>query len=444
MTVHPIKSILPRGLYGRAALILIVPIITIQLVVSVVFIQRHFEGVTQQLTANIVREIEYFATRVQAAPDDAAISALITEMSAPFGFAIRPLAQGDLRHEDVVAFDDLTGCGVVANLRQGLPGITMVDLASRSRAVIVDLDIAGRGFEVVFDRYRVSASNPHQLLVLMIGVSLLMTVISFMFLRNQVRPIRRLARAAEAFGKGQRIDFHVSGATEVRQAGKAFIDMRDRIERQIEQRTLMLSGVSHDLRTPLTRLKLGLSLIAPDAETDALIRDVDDMEEMLEEFLAFARGDSLEQIEKIDPASLMQQLASDTSRSGDVIELVLPPDIDGPVLVAMRPTAVRRALDNLVTNALRYGSRCRISLAITASDIVFTVEDDGPGIPPDQRPRAVRPFVRLDAARNQNRGTGVGLGLAIVMDIAGSHGGRLDLGDSAALGGLRADLHLPR
>ncbi|MCB1368066.1 MAG: HAMP domain-containing protein [Rhodobacteraceae bacterium] len=444
MTVHPIKSILPRGLYGRAALILIVPIITIQLVVSVVFIQRHFEGVTEQLTANIVNEIGYFSTRVRTAPDDAAIDVLITELSAPLGLAIRPMAPGEMRHGDIVPFDDLTGRGVVANLREGLPGIVMVDLASRGREVILTLDIEGRGFEVVFDRYRVSASNPHQLLVLMIGVSLLMTVISFMFLRNQVRPIRRLARAAEAFGKGQRIDYHVSGATEVRQAGKAFIDMRDRIERQIEQRTLMLSGVSHDLRTPLTRLKLGLSLIAADTETVALIRDVDDMEEMLEEFLAFARGDSLEQIEKTDPAALLQQLASDTSRSGDTIELVLPSEGPSPVLVAMRPNAVRRALDNLVTNALRYGSRCRIELAITDSDIVFTVEDDGPGIPPDQRRRAVRPFVRLDTARNQNRGTGVGLGLAIVMDIAGSHGGRLDLRDSVSLGGLRAELHLPR
>lgn len=444
MAFHPIKSILPRGLYGRAALILIVPIITIQLVVSVVFIQRHFEGVTQQLTANIVKEIGYFATKVRLADSDAAITALIAEVSEPLGFVIRPLPTGGRNTGDIVPFDDLTGRGVVANLREGLPDIIMVDLASRTREVIVTLDIDGRAFEVVFDRYRVSASNPHQLLVLMIGVSLLMTVISFIFLRNQVRPIRRLARAAEAFGKGQRIDYHVSGATEVRQAGQSFIDMRDRIERQIEQRTLMLSGVSHDLRTPLTRLKLGLSLIGPDPETEALIRDVDDMEAMLEEFLAFARGDSLEQIEKTDPAGLLQQLASDTSRSGAAIELVLPAKRRSPVMVAMRPNAVRRALDNLVTNALRYGSRARIALTITESDIVFTVEDDGPGIPPDQRPRAVRPFVRLDNARNQNRGTGVGLGLAIVMDIAGSHGGRLDLGDSAALGGLRADLHLPR
>lgn len=282
-----------------------------------------------------------------------------------------------------------------------------------------------------------SATNPHQLLVLMIFTSLLMTAVAFLFLRNQLRPITRLARAAEDFGKGRLAPYRPRGALEVRAAGRAFLDMRERIERQIEQRTLMLSGVSHDLRTPLTRLRLGLALLPEDPEVAALQADVAQMERMVDEFLAFVRGDAMEGTEPTDAVALVRAVAE---RAGAVLA-----EIRGePAPVEMRPQAVTRAVENLVSNARRYGSRVEISLWFREGSLWITVEDDGPGIPPEKRDEALRPFTRLDASRDPNKGGGVGLGLSIASDIALSHGGALRLGQSARLGGLKADLTLAR
>ena len=296
---------------------------------------------------------------------------------------------------------------------------------------------------VAFSRYRVTASNPHQLLVLMIFTSFLMTLIAYAFLRNQLRPMTRLAVAAEAFGKGRSVPYRPRGANEVRAAGRAFLDMRARIERQIEQRTLMLSGVSHDLRTPLTRLKLGLAMLDDEAEAAPLLRDVDDMERLLDAFLSFARGDAPEDPEATDPRGLVGQVVENARRAGQDVTLVAAEGQQGGTAM-LRPRAVTRALENLVGNAVRYGSRAEVRLVLTERSVRITVEDDGPGIAPDRRDEALRPFTRLDAARNQDRGGGVGLGLTIAADIARSHGGRLTLGRSEAMGGLKAELLLAR
>jgi two-component system osmolarity sensor histidine kinase EnvZ len=217
--------------------------------------------------------------------------------------------------------------------------------------------------------------------------------------------------------------------------------MRHRIERQMEQRTLMLSGVSHDLRTPLTRLKLGLSMIDGDEEVDAMKRDVNDMERMLDTFLDFARMDALDDPAIVDAAAFAREAVADAMRGGGDAVFA---GAEGGGRISVRPMAVRRALDNLIGNALRYGNRAEVSVSVMDRSVRFTVEDDGPGIPAGQRELAMRPFARLDAARNQNKGTGVGLGLAIAADIARQHGGVLRLGESARLGGLRADLVLAR
>jgi len=294
---------------------------------------------------------------------------------------------------------------------------------------------------VSLSRGRVSASNPHQFLVLMAFVGAVMTLVAFIFLRNQLRPIRRLARAAEAFGKGRIEPYKPSGATEVRSAGNAFLDMRARIERQIEQRTMMLSGVSHDLRTPLTRLKLALSMMEESPEQQALSRDVDDMERLLDEFLTFARDEALDDLQETDPVGLVRDLVEKAAGAGGKVELG---EILGAGKVMMRPVAIRRALDNLIGNALRYGSRARVSVHFAERRLRLIVEDDGPGIPEEMRLEALKPFARLDSARNQDRGSGVGLGLSIAQDIAHRHGGALHLRDSAALGGLMAEIILPR
>ena len=419
-----LKRFMPRGLYGRAAMILIVPIVTLQLVVSIAFLQRHFEDVTGQLTYGLGVELQLL--RDELAEGELAEGAI-------------PDWVGD----EIVRrrWYDLSGRVVVDVLLLMVPEISWIDLAEDDKQVQLGLTVAGESVEMTLTRRRVSASNPHQLLVLMIFTGILMTTVAFLFLRNQVRPIRRLARAAEAFGKGRVLDYSPRGALEVRAAGRAFLDMRARIERQIEQRTMMLSGVSHDLRTPLTRMKLGLTMLEQGAETDALIRDVEEMEALLTAFLDFARSDALDDPEEVDVLALARQVAEDAGRMGGRVELVLPGAVP---LSALRPGAVRRALSNLLTNALRYGSRARLSLTVMDRALRFTVEDDGPGIAPGDRDRAVRPFARLDEARNQNRGGGVGLGLAIANDVARSHGGNLRLSDSADLGGLRVDLVLAR
>ncbi|KNG92848.1 ATP-binding protein [Pseudaestuariivita atlantica] len=434
-----LKRYVPRGLYGRAALILILPVLTIQLVVSIVFVQRHFEGVTVQMVDSISRELNLFTHRIEAGagPDDAALADLMDELGYD---ATWPDADGPAR-EDERFWYDLTGGVVTRTLVENVPALQQVRLPTE-REVIVVLGAGGRVVELSFDRSRVSASNPHQLLVNMLVFGVLFTIIAYLYLRNQLRPITRLAHAASAFGKGQRVDYKPSGAIEVREAGTAFLDMRARIERQIEQRTRMLSGVSHDLRTPLTRLKLGLSMQDDDAEATAMLRDVEDMQRLVDEFLSFARGDAASgEPEEIDPVAFAQGVVEDARRGG--IDVTLGHVDDTAPLVA-RPLSLRRALDNLIGNAVRYGTRAEVSVEVGPGSICFRVEDDGPGIPEDDREAAMRPFVRLDPARNQDMGSGVGLGLTIAADIARGHGGTLVLGHSDRLGGLRADIVLAR
>lgn len=434
-----LKRYMPRGLYGRAALILIVPIFTIQLVVSIVFIQRHFEDVTRQMTANVVRELSFLLDEIDAEESlDGALEEL-EELREPLAFRTElPTAQVI---EDGRLFYDLSGRIIIEVLRTAEPDIKAIDLSTEDHLVTLLAPTRHGDMLLEFSRRRVSASNPHQLLVLMVFTGLLMTLIAFLFLRNQLRPIKRLAVASEAFGKGRSVPYHPSGATEVRAAGSSFLNMRNRIERQIEQRTRMLSGVSHDLRTPLTRLKLGLSMEEQDEDVAAMLRDVEDMEQLLDGFLNFARGDAADELLESDPVVIAHEAVEKAARGGRDVAIGT---VEGAGRTMLRPVAIGRALDNLIGNALRYGTRARVSVALTDKAVRFTVEDDGPGIAPEDREEALKPFVRLEPARNQNRGSGVGLGLAIAIDVARGHGGTLRLGESEDLGGLKVDLVLAR
>ncbi|MCA8880702.1 MAG: HAMP domain-containing protein [Rhodobacteraceae bacterium] len=433
-----LKWWMPRSLYGRAALILILPIISVQVVVSVVFIQRLFEDVTAQMTRSVLAEIEYLVDRIEAQPGLAAAQLVARTLGPSLGLEATIPAQpidGDSR-----PFYDLSGRVVIRTLREAMPEISGIDLATDPRAVHVSFGSRFGGLELAMPRSRVSATNPHQLLVWMIFTSVLMTLIASIFLRNQLRPIRRLARAAEEFGKGRHVTYRPSGATEVRSAGQAFLDMRARIERHIEQRTLMLSGVSHDLRTPLTRLKLELSMLDPSDETEAMLKDVQDMERLVGEFLNFARGDALDDVRPTDLTVLVRQVVTDAARAGQPVAMRAG---DETGIMKIRPMAVARALDNLLSNAARYGKHAEVAVEDLGSLVRVRVEDDGPGIPEGRYDDALKPFARLDPARNQDQ-AGVGLGLAIAADIARKHGGRLKLGRSERLGGLCADLIVAR
>ncbi|MBV2360919.1 two-component sensor histidine kinase [Thalassococcus sp. CAU 1522] len=432
MSFQWLKHYMPRSLYGRAALILILPVVTLQLVVSVVFIQRHFEGVTQKLTRELSRSISVALDAPGGGTTEALAQALDLRLAA--------VEDNALPAQNARRWYDLTGAIVIRTLRQQLPGLERVLIPDDS-VVVAFVRHDGQLFRADIPRGRMSASNPHQLLVNMVVFGLLMTLIAFLYLRNQLRPITRLAEAAEAFGRGRALPYSPSGAVEVRAAGNAFLDMRNRIERQIEQRTMMLSGVSHDLRTPLTRLRLGLSMLE-DKDREPLERDVEDMQRLIDAFLDFARGDAAAaQPEPVDPLSFVAEIVADAERAGQTVSLV---SSEGEGRVQLRPGPLRRAVENLISNAVRYGTRCEVSVALSPRSLRIRVEDDGPGIPAQDRETALKPFVRLDPARNQDRGSGVGLGLAIAADIARAHGGVLRLGESASLGGLRADIVIAR
>jgi two-component system osmolarity sensor histidine kinase EnvZ len=434
-----LQRILPRGLYWRAALILIVPIVTIQLVVSTAFIQRHYEGVTAQMTNGVAIDLAFLLAEIEAAGSPGAAAARVTPVAEELEITLVIPAGPDAPTEDRILFLDLSGRVIVDSLRARLPGLVAADVTDEDRVVNLLFETGVGPVQAQLTRRRMSATNPHQLLVLMIFTSLLMTVIAFLFLRNQLKPITRLAEAAEDFGKGRTVPYRPRGALEVRAAGRAFLDMRARIERQIEQRTLMLSGVSHDLRTPLTRLRLGLAMMPEDPEVAALQADVQQMERMVDEFLAFVRGDAMEGSVPTDAVALVRGIVE---RAGPGVVLA---GVEGRAEpVEMRPQAVTRAVENLVSNARRFGRRVEVRLDFQERSLRIAVEDDGPGIPEAQRDEALRPFTRLDQSRDPNRGGGVGLGLSIAADIAMSHGGALRLSESATLGGLRAELVLAR
>lgn len=428
-----LKHYMPRGLYWRAALILALPFLALQVIVSAGFIQRHFEDVTRQMVNTASVSIDHVLAQAAALGVDE--TARQTALPLEIDLSIESASP----EQDERLWYDLSGVTVIARFRE-LYDVLAIDLTN-TRRVTLWVDQDGITYQLGFERRRVSARNPHQLLVLMVVAGLVMIGISFIFLRNQLRPIRRLSRAAEAFGRGRHEPYAPSGAFEVRAAGNAFLDMRARIERQIEQRTLLLSGVSHDLRTPLTRMRLGLSLMGDEEEVEALRHDVEDMSQMIDAFLDFARVGAGEEAVEIDLAALLNECVEDARRTGLLI------DTGGefpPITMPLRPVSVRRTVANLLSNAARYGTRTRISCDVFDRSVRIRVEDDGPGIPVEAREAAMRPFMRLDPARGQNEGGSVGLGLAIAADTARRHGGTLRLGESETLGGLAADVVLAR
>ena len=437
MFARRLKAWMPRSLYWRAVLILLVPVTTILLVVSIVFIQRLYEDVTRQMTTGVANEVRLVLGRIEAAPDASVAWQTALEVAAPLGI---DLSAGTGREIDRRGSFDLSGRVLTATFRSEIPGLRSVDLVSRDRFVQLAVDTDKGPVVLELSRRRVSARNPHQFLVLIGFTAVLMTAIALVYLRNQMRPIRRLARAADAFGKGRSVPYRPAGASEVRQAGAAFLSMRDRIEHQIEQRTLMLSGVSHDLRTPLTRMKLGLGLMEEDEDVIAMRRDVQEMERMLDAFLDFARGDAQETPEFAD-LSVVAEDAVERAKRGGLRATLSAHNVQATAMV--RPIALSRALDNLIGNAVRYGEEAIVSVDLDNEASVLVVEDRGEGIPAHLHETAVKPFSRLDKARNQDGGSGVGLGLSIAADIARRHGGRLTLGQSEEFGGLRAEIRLP-
>ena len=433
-----LKRYLPRGLYARAAMILLLPVVFLQIVVSVVFTQRHFEDVTQQMTDTVAREVLLVVSVAEEQPNVQMARSVVERELPQLEITLLPADPAALAAGDQKNWYDFSGRVIERRLRDSVDNVAAIDLTD-DRRVRLFIDSQIGPLELAYDRRRMSAANPHQLFVNMLFFSIIITIVAFIYLRNQLRPIKRLARAAEAFGHGRHESYTPAGAIEVRAAGAAFVDMRARIERMIDSRTRMLSGVSHDLRTPLTRMRLSLSMME-DEERDSLLQDVDDMQGMIDEFLAFSKGVAEGEPVETDPIALVKEVVANAERGQLPVRLG---DVAGAGRVNLRPRAITRAIDNLVSNAVRYGSRAEVSVALTQKSLRFRVEDDGPGIPAALREEAMRAFSRLDEARNQDAGGGVGLGLSIAEDIARAHGGVLRLDQSDRLGGLQADIVLP-
>ena len=428
-----IKSYMPKRLYFRAALILVFPVVFLQLIVSIVFIQRHFEGVTVQMTRTVAAELDLITEVIER---EGAVAA--QQIARSLGMSMSIVAQ-DTRFVERRRIYDLTGL-VVRRELLALPEILTVDLPD-NRKVNARIKSGEEFFDLQFSRRRVSASNPHQLIVYLLVFGAFFTVIAFFYLRNQLRPITRLADAAEAFGHGENVQYDPSGALEVRAAGQAFLDMRERIQRHLKQRTMILSGVSHDLRTPITRLKLGLSFL-PKEQREPLEKDVEDMNLLLNEFLDFAKFENEAEVpaEETNPSVLIDDLIQNFSRADIKIETT--GEISNK-LFKLKPFAIKRALENLINNAHRYGDQILIEKKIENNFLILSVHDDGPGINESQHDEVLQPFTRLDKSRNQNKGSSVGLGLPIAKEIAEGHGGILKLSRSSLLSGLCVSLIIP-
>ncbi|PZU94178.1 MAG: two-component sensor histidine kinase [Chelatococcus sp.] len=428
---------MPKGLYPRALVIVIAPVVLLQSVIAYVFMERHWQTVTQRLSSAVSADIAMLIDVYESYPQDADASVLSRIAQDRLGMDVDIIPDSDLPAPGPRPFFSLLDSALSTELSQQVARPFWLDTVGRSSLIEIRIKLGKDVMRVLTRRSQAYASNSHIFLLWMIGTSLILLTIAVLFLRNQIRPILTLADAAEAFGKGREAEFRPRGAREVRRAGNAFIEMKRRIERAIGERTTMLNGVSHDLRTILTRFRLSLALLERTPDTEALEKDVDEMSRMLEDYLAFARGDAGEAPVETDIRALLEELKADAERQGHQTEL----GVAGDPLVVIRPDAFRRLMTNLVSNAARFGDRIAISAAHDARYLIVMVDDDGPGIAPEQREEVFRPFVRLDEARNVDSG-GTGLGLAIARDIARSHGGDVMLADSP-LGGLRATVRLP-
>ncbi len=432
-----VASLMPKGLYARSLLIVILPMVILQSVIAYFFMERHWQTVTFRLSAGVVRDIGAVIDLYNLLPAQGARSDLRRIAGQRLQLDVDMLPKHELPPPLPKPFFSLLDNALSRELALQIKRPFWIDTVGRSSLVEIQVLLDEGVLRVLTHRNSAYASNSHIFLVWMIGTSLVLLGVAVAFLRNQIRPILRLATAAEDFGKGRELEFRPQGAREVRQATYAFFEMKRRIERAMEQRTAMLNGVSHDLRTILTRFKLSLALLEEGPETDALIKDVEEMQRMLEAYLAFARGDAGEQATATDIGALLDDLKADAERHGHTTDIRL----SGEPTVIVRADALKRCLFNLVSNAQRYGDRIAIEATLDKRFLTIHVDDDGPGIRPEQREDVFRPFFRLDEARNQDEG-GTGLGLAIARDIARSHGGEITLSQSP-MGGLRATVRLP-
>src|SRR5271166_645182 len=431
-----VKQFLPRSLLGRTLLIMLVPLVLVQAIALQLFYGNHLDIVSRRLSSAIAGEIAYTVElmRQYQSPADRERVLEIARRQFSLDITMEPGAALEQRKwKNVLGpMDD----DLAAALTEKFNAPFTMDWTSDPQSVLIRLQLPDGVLHVAAPRKRLAIGTLFLFVGWLVGSALLLFVIAALFMRNQVRAIRRLARSAEAFGMGREAaPIRPEGATEVRQASAAFNRMQERIRRFLVQRTEMLAGVSHDLRTPLTRLRLALAMLPPteDLRQDVaeMTADVEEMERMIGGYLAFARGEATEQAMPVNLSAILDEVAACARRAGMRLDLDVPPDLT----LKLRADAVRRAVTNLVDNARRHARHVVLGAVAQGRSVLVTVDDDGPGIPPDKRESVFRPF-------ESGSSSGTGLGLTIARDIVRAHGGEIVLEDSP-MGGLRARIRLP-
>jgi two-component system osmolarity sensor histidine kinase EnvZ len=433
-----LRSLLPRGLLARSVLIIVMPLVIVQAVALQLFYGSHWEVVSRRLAAAVAGDLAVVSSLMERFPGEQDRGWIFASALVHGDMALSFEPRGRLPDPPATMPEPDLAHAIAEQIHA-----PVIISHADSRTVRIALQRHDGVLTAEVPRKRLSTGTVYLFWLWLIGSSALLFGIAALFMRNQVKPIRRLAAAAEAFGMGREVGaIKPEGAVEVRQAAQAFNQMQARVRRFLTQRTEMLAGVSHDLRTPLTRMRLALAMmpgrVAEADEIADLTSDVVEMERMIDAYLAFARGEGSEQAEPTDLAELAEEMAARARRDGAAVEVAVP-----AIMLKLRPDAMRRALANLIDNARRHGRRIALSATRVArpggAAVEIAVDDDGPGIPPAQREEAFRPFVRLSEAPGV---AGTGLGLAIARDIVRAHGGEIFLEDGP-LGGLRARITLP-
>lgn len=435
-------DILPKGLYSRALIIIIAPIVMLAAVVTFVFMERHWQQVNQRLAEQTARNIAALIDVYDSEKEKRDHSRLVQLARDRLNLSMQILPRAELPRPLPKPFFSQLDRTLSRQLQRHIGIPFWIDTLGQSSHVEIRVQHDDAILRFVVTRSQTSASNSHIFLLWMVGSSVILLTVAILFLRNQIKPILRLAEAADALGKGRPMpeDFKPRGAREVRQAAQAFIEMSDRIRTHVEQRTTMLAGVSHDLRTVLTRFRLELALMGNRPEVKSLSANVDEMQHMLEDYLAFARGDGGEEARPTNVRELLEEIVDEAIVYGKPITLKFRKRRDD-VMLPLKRNAFKRAVTNLLSNSIRFGDEIVVRAATEGEWLRVEVDDDGPGIPQKERENVFRPFYRLDESRNQNTGHS-GLGLAIARDIAKSHGGDISLGQSS-MGGLRAVISVP-
>ncbi len=439
-----LDKVMPRTLMARASLTIVVPMLLVQLISTYVFYDNHWDAVQRRMALDLAGDIAAAQLFLQdfRAPEQRAW--LAANAKHTLGLDVTLAENATLTPGPRVIDEPSDATDVVEEaLWQSLRRPFTIDTLRfrNDRLVTIKVQTPDGVLQVLVPRGRISSNSTFVFVIWMAGSSLLLFGVATAYLRGQVRAVRRLAQAADSFGKGRDVpDFPAEGAFEVRQAARAFNIMRERIRRQIAQRTDMLAGVSHDLRTPLTRMKLHLAMMSNPTAEDvlALGEDLSEMERMLESYLAFARGDGTEEATPTDIAGLLESITGRFRREGAAVALNMT---ELPARAAMKPIAFERCLGNLIANAARYGKNVAVVASRTGGHLHIHIDDDGPGIAPEKRDEAFRAFHRLEPSRNPRTG-GIGLGLTIARDIVHGMGGEIALEESPA-GGLRASLRIP-